>query len=138
MNKASKIILGIILLLVVGGGSFYGGMLYGKSQASALAATTRASFASRGSRAGVTGGGFITGSIIAEDSSSITLALPAGTSGSKIIFYSSGTTISKMVSGTGKDLTTGTNVSVTGTTNSDGSVTAQSIQIRPAVAPLAQ
>jgi Flp pilus assembly protein TadG len=131
MNKASKIISGIVILLVVGGGSFYGGMLYGKSQSAASAASARASFTSRGGRTIAAGAGFTTGTIIAEDSSSITLALPTG-SGSKIIFYSTATTISKTASGTSSDLTTGTSVSVTGTANSDGSVTAQSIQIRPA------
>ena len=77
------------------------------------------------------GGNFISGSIISEDSTSITLQL-AGNAGSKIIFYSGYNSNWKMASGTASDLSTGTNVSVTGTTNSDGSVTAQSIQIRPA------
>ncbi len=130
MNKKNKIILGIVAMLVIGGGAFYGGTLYGKSQNAASNATARASFALRGSRTGAAGAGFTSGSIVAEDSSSITLALPAG-SGSKIVFYSAGTTINKMASGTASDLKTGTNVSVTGTTNSDGSITAQSIQIRP-------
>jgi hypothetical protein len=70
--------------------------------------------------------------VIAKDATSITLQLP-GNAGSKIIFYSATTQISKMASGTPVDLANGTNVSITGTANSDGSVTAQAIQIRPAL-----
>jgi hypothetical protein len=130
MNKTSKIIVAIIVLLLVGGGAFYGGILYGKSQ------NTRPSFAggsfqTRINRNGANGSSFISGNIITKDSSSITLQLQ-NNNGSKIIFYSGTTQINKFASGTADDLATGTTVSIVGTTNSDGSITAQSIQIRPA------
>jgi hypothetical protein len=129
MNKKTSVIISIIVLIIVAGGAFYGGMIYGKSQ------NTRSSFATgnfqRTNRTGANGTSLVSGSIVSEDSSSITLQLP-NNAGSKIIFYSDITQISKFATGTASDLTTGTSVSVTGTTNSDGSVTAQSIQIRPA------
>ena len=134
MNRTGKIISGIVILLIVGGGAFYGGMLYGKGQGTSATSAARAAFAGRGARAGtgLAGAGFITGTIISNDGSSITLQLPSTTGGSKIVLYSPTTQISKMASGTAIDLSVGASVSVTGTTNSDGSVTAQSIQIRPA------
>ena len=132
MNRTSKIVSGIVILLVVGGGAFWLGMNYGKSHGTAVLSAARSSFAAtRGSRTSAGGGSFISGDIVSEDSSSITLQVP-NNGGSKIIFYSDTTQISKMTTGTSDDLTNGTSVSVTGTTNSDGSVTAQSIQIRPA------
>jgi hypothetical protein len=65
------------------------------------------------------------------DSSSITVQIP--NDGSKIIFLSDSAPITKMASGTRADLVVGETVTATGTTNADGSVTAQSIQIRPAM-----
>lgn len=130
MNKTSKIILGIVILLVVAGGAFYCGTLYGKNQAT----SARSNFgAFRGTRIGAStnGSSFISGSILSKDSSSITLQLP-NNGGSKIIFYSGTTQISKMAAGTADDLANGATISVNGTTNSDGSITAQNIQIRPA------
>ena len=129
MNKSAKIVSAIIILLVVGGGSFYFGMNYGKSQSKPTFSATNFS-AARAGRTGSTGANLTSGSIIAEDSSSITLQLP-NSGGSKIIFYSDATQINKFASGTSADLVSGTTVSVSGTTNSDGSITASSIQIRP-------
>jgi len=129
MKKTSLIIIAIIVLIVVGIGAFYGGMLYGKSQSKTTASSSFQTF--RGARTGASGASIILGDIIGEDSTSITLQLPNG-SGSKIIFYSDTTQISKTTTGAASDLTNGTSVNVTGIANADGSVTANSIQIRPA------
>ena len=131
MNKTNKIISGIVVLLIVGGGAFYGGMLYGKSHPVIQPGAPLNNGARLSRNFGAGAGGLTMGSVIAKDASSITLQLPNNT-GSKIIFYSDATQITKTASGTPDDLTNGTTVSVTGTTNSDGSITAQSIQIRPA------
>jgi len=131
MNKISLIVVAIIVLLVVGGGAFYGGIVYGKNR------NVRQSFmagdfqGTRGDRVGGNGANFISGDVISKDDSSVTLQIP-NNGGSKIIFYSDTTQISKMATGTADDFIIGTSVSVNGTTNSDGSVSAQSIQIRPA------
>lgn len=130
MKKNVLIITTIVVLLVVAGGAFYGGILYGKSQ-NARPSFANGNFQGLRNRQGTTGGSFTSGSIISKDSNSITLQLGTN-AGSKIIFYSGATQINKTALGTASDLATGTSVSVTGTTNSDGRITAQSIQIRPA------
>ncbi len=135
MKKTSLIVVSVIILLVVSGGAFYGGMVYGKSQNARSGILSTNFQATRANRTGGPNGNpginFISGNIISKDSNSITLQLPNG-GGSRIIFYSDTTQISKMATGISDDLITGTSVSVNGTTNSDGSVTAQSIQVRPA------
>jgi hypothetical protein len=130
MNRTSKIVSAVIILLIVGGASFYFGMNYGKSQSKPAFAAANFS-ALRGTRTGANGANLVSGDIISKDSSSITLQVP-NNGGSKIIFYSSATQISKFAAGTPNDLAAGTSVIITGATNSDGSITAQSIQIRPA------
>jgi hypothetical protein len=131
MSKKNIIIILIVALIIIAGTAFYGGMVYGKSQNARPAFNATNFQGLRGSRTSANGASLISGNILSTDSSSITLQLP-NSGGSKIIFYSSSTQINKFTSGTAADLTSGTTVSITGTTNSDGSVTAQSIQIRPA------
>ena len=128
-KKIIYVVMGVIVLV----GVFYAGMTYGGNNVRA-AITSRGlglgqnggTFSGRGARSG---GGFTTGQIISKDATSITVSLTGG--GSKIILLDSSTPINKQAAGTLTDLTVGTEVSVTGTTNGDGSVTAQSVQIRP-------
>src|SRR3989338_4027104 len=152
MNKLIAIV--IAVAVVVGGGAFFGGMKYAESK-SLRGRVSQADFqnlqnlspeerqqllqelganAGAGFRGGAGGGqrgggGLTAGEIIAKDDKSITVKLSDG--GSKIIFLSDSTTISKMTDGTKSDLEIGKQVTVNGSANSDGSVTAQNIQLRP-------
>ncbi len=150
-----KILPIIIALIIIGAGAFYGGMKYAQS--------TRQNFAKqnfgeldqnfqnlspeqrqellqgnvggtfqRGAGRG-TGSNFVSGEVIAKDEQSLTLKMPEG--GSKIIFYSGNTEVGKFVNGTPDDLEIGKSVTINGTTNQDGSITAQSIQLRPEINP---
>lgn len=136
MNKTITIIIGLI---VVGSGAFYGGMKYNQSQTDAASALRQASREQGGGTFGVGGrgargvngaGGFASGEVLSKDDKSITIKLRDG--GSKIVFFSSSTEVTKSASGALSDVTVGEQVNAVGTANSDGSVTAQSVQIRPA------
>ncbi|MBI4250097.1 hypothetical protein HY622_00720 [Candidatus Uhrbacteria bacterium] len=139
-----KIIIGfVVCALVAGSAGVYGGMLYVKSKQSAASdafSEGRAQFfrgagmsgqGVQGSRNGLrrAAGAFAAGDIIAKDDTSITLKLQDG--GSKIILLSPSLSVSTFTAGTSSDLTVGTPVMVTGEGNPDGSMTAQSIQVRP-------
>ncbi|MCX6733353.1 MAG: DUF5666 domain-containing protein [Candidatus Peregrinibacteria bacterium] len=122
----------IVALVVVAGVAFYGGNLYGQNQAAAARKTAQGQFGGGAGRRGGMGGngaGLVSGSIFSKDDKSITVTLRDGSS--KIIFYSPTTTVGKMAQGSASDLVTGEQVSVVGKTNDDGTVTAQSIQLRP-------
>jgi hypothetical protein len=127
----------IITVIVVGGGSFYGGMKYGQTKITSN--RNPQDMAQRfggangwqiGQRGTGKGGGFVNGTILSKDDKSITVKLQNG--GSTIVMLGGSTTVGKTVDGTPSDLEVGKNVMVTGTTNTDGSVTAQSIQLRTA------
>lgn len=128
MNK--NIIITIVLLVAVGAGAFFGGMQYQKTQ-------TRAAFGQVGGQgfarrfAGAAGqnGSAIRGQITSASDTSITVTQRDGSS--KIILLSGSTNISKAAAGSKTDLTKGAQVMAVGTTNSDGSVTAQLIQLNP-------
>lgn len=128
-------ILTVILVIVVALAGFYAGMQYQKMQQPKIG-----QFA-QGGTSPMTGqfarhfgnsngnSGAVIGQIVSEDSKSITVKLPDGSS--KIVLLSSSTKINKQVAGSQSDLKSGENVAVIGSTNSDGSVTAQAIQLNP-------
>jgi hypothetical protein len=136
----------ILTVLIVGGGAFFAGMKYGQSRGSN--SLSRADFQNlspeerqqRMQQTGTVGGfrgmggnnrgnDFVLGEIISKDDASITVKLLDG--GSKIVFFSNSTSITKSTDGAFGDLETGKTIMINGITNSDGSVTATNIQIRP-------
>lgn len=135
----------IIAFVVVAALAFYGGMKYGSSQNSQPSGAQSGQFGqfrnSSGTGSGRNGGSFgsgsvpLSGQIISKDSGSLTLELRGGNSSgsSRIVLFSSSTSVTKSAAGTLNDLTQGGNVTVIGKANSDGSITAESIQIRLAV-----
>ncbi len=131
MKKIIPIVLGFI---IVAGGAFYAGMRYDQSKnASARQARGQQFGGGAGARGGVRGaganGGFVSGDILSKDDTSITVALRDG--GSKIVFLSGTTQVMKTGTGSLQDLTIGEQVTVMGSANADGSVNAESVQIRP-------
>ena len=86
-----------------------------------------------GNRSAGQNGNFAGGEIISKDATSITVKLQDGSS--KIVFVSSSTPVLTSVQGNLNDLNVGDNITVIGTQNSDGSITSQSIQIRPIGTP---
>ncbi len=138
MNGNNKIIAGVVVVVLMGA-SFYGGMTYAKSSTPSFGngqlpaggfARTVGAGGARGTGAGA-GAGFTAGQIISDSGTSISIQQQNGSS-SEIVLISPSTQILKSAVGTASDLTAGTEVTVTGTSNSDGSLTATSIQIRPA------
>lgn len=149
--SAHKLIIIIIAVaVVVGGGAFYGGMKYVQgSGAGARGQFSRSNFQNlspeerqqrfqelgangaggMGARGGMNSGGFTAGEIISKDASSVTIKMQDGST--KIVLVGSSTQVMKSTTGSFNELTTGANVTVMGTVNSDGSVTAQVIQLRP-------
>lgn len=132
--SASKLITIVIAVaVVVGGGAFYSGMKYAQSKSASdrqqrfgqTIGSGQGGF--RGGQGG-TGGGLVSGDIISKDSQSITVKTRDGSS--KIVFFSNATEVSKFVAGASVDLAVGKTVTIIGKANSDGSITAQSIQIR--------
>lgn len=142
-----------LIVILVGAVSFYGGMTYQKQRPVDRAAFANLSpeerqqrFQGFGGGAGGPGGGgrggagaqagmplrqggFVNGEVLSQDDKSMTIKLRDG--GSRLVFFSASTTIGKMTEGSKQDLATGTQVMVAGSTNTDGSMTAQSIQLRP-------
>ncbi len=131
----------LIAVVIAGGVGFFAGMrigsVSGANTGSAFQSGTfgggSGSFMRNGRSGGMQGNGTVAGvagNIIAKDNTSVTVQIPNGST--KIVFYSDTTKIMKSVDGTSSDLTGGENVLVTGTPNQDGSITGETIQIRPA------
>ena len=130
-NHKNKMIIGAIVVAAL---VFFVGMKYGQTTGGTASNQTSArtggyAGAGGGARATRSGGGIISGSVIAVDATSMTVKLNDNT-GNRIIFFGASTPIMKSVSGTAADLVVGKTVMVTGQPNTDGSINAQSVQIR--------
>lgn len=129
----NPMIMTIVVALVVGGGAFFGGMQYQKTQVSG---PMQGQFRGQngGSQGGLQGGSGnrqgimpVSGEIISQDDISITVKMQDASS--KIVILSDDTNINKSSEGSKSDLKTGETITAFGTTNSDGSITAQNISI---------
>lgn len=130
MKKIYVIIIAAVAALVFGVAGYFIGSAYGNMSGSPIGQAYQGQNGQRVFRGGVTGG-VISGQIVSFDDKSITVQSPNG--GSKVIFYSPTTEISKIATSSANDLANNENIMVVGSQNSDGSITAQSIQIRPSL-----
>jgi len=143
MKKTTIVPIAVILGLILIGVAFWGGVHFGNRRGN--------NFSNRGIMnwekgagqnfgAGMMNGGknlkgsadagILSGEVTAKDNETITVKTKDG--GSRIIFYSHSTAITKSTSGTIHDVAAGANLMITGSTNTDGSLTATIIQIRSA------
>jgi hypothetical protein len=138
--KNNSIIMVIGALVIGAAGGFFGGMQYQKSQSpTAMFAGGNGGFRSGGQgggQRGQAGQGFnrtgfrpVLGEIISSDDKSITVKLADGST--KIAFYSATTDINKSEKADKSGLVIGEKVSVFGTENTDGTVTATNISLNP-------
>lgn len=144
MNKKLVIIM-LVAGLIVGAGSFYGGMVY---QRSTVRQFGPGNFTANGPWRGMIGGqggqggqgmmgpggqaaqdgtSMLNGEVTKKSSNSVTLELQDGTL--KTVGVTSDTNINKMADGSMRDVKVGERLIIRGTGDSSGRITADSIQI---------
>jgi len=117
----------IVVLLIVAGLSFFAGIKYQESRRSQFFSNrlnAGAGFTNLRNRAGIRP---INGEILNISEKSMTVKLRDGSS--KIVLFSDKTIVNKSTQASKDDLKTGENVNIIGQENTDGSVTADSIQL---------
>jgi hypothetical protein len=143
MNRAVWIILAIVALLLVAGGGFYGGTLYGKSQAqTAFAARRQGGLPGAGGDGQFTGqgqtganarlggqGGMLFGQI--EEIGDGVLSITDNNGKLTQVKVTDTTLIEKQASIKLTDLAKGETVMVSGSQGADGTITARSVQVAP-------
>ncbi len=134
----------IIAAVVAGGIGFFAGMQIEKGNSvsqnglgsgrtfqgqTGLPAQAGAQNGRQRSFSGQGNGGFAGGEILSKSDTGITLKLNDGSS--RIVIFSDATKVMKSVEGSKDDLALGSQVTVQGVLNQDGSITAQTVQLRP-------
>lgn len=120
-----------ILVVAIAAGSFYGGMKYQEGKNGQQFTQGRNQMRTRFGNNGGNGNlnNAVRGEVLNADSNSLTVKLPDGSS--KIILLSDKTTVNQTAESSKSALKSGEQVMVFGSSNSDGSVTAQNVQINP-------
>ena len=118
----------VIISLVVGFGAGY------FVHSSPAQTQNPGGFAGRGQgggmRGGANGAGLLSGTVAKQDAGSITLNTRDGSS--HVVLITPATTVQKSIEGGLTDVAVGSTIFVSGSTNSDGSISASSIQLRQA------
>lgn len=140
-GKNQNILILILIAIISAGGGFFAGSKYQPKQIANQRTQFVGQFGNRGqvgdlgarevgnNRMAGFRGGQILGDIISADDKSITVKLADGSS--KIILFSSSTSINKAAEAGLEDLKAGEKVAVFGSNNTDGSISAQNIQLNP-------
>jgi len=134
--KTNQIFLFLSLFIIVGAIAFYGGMKYQESNQRNNFLNNLKGGGAPGMLGRTTGQngnrvGFrpVNGEIISTDDKSITVKMPDGSS--RIVFINDKTIINNAETASREDLKLGVKVAVFGNMNTDGSMSAQNIQLNP-------
>ena len=145
MKKNNNILVLVLIAVLFSGVGFFGGTTYQKSKTPAIEYSnpfagnrngrtgTVQTGAQGGTQKRIMSNGQIIGEITSVSDTSITVKTTDGSS--KLILISDKTSINKASSAAVADLKVGEKVAAFGTTNTDGSVTGQNIQLNPVDRP---
>ena len=129
--KQQHILSMIFVAILIGGIGFFAGMQYQKMQRGQmieqLSGGRTQMQGGQGRMVQKNGQSPVLGEITSQDDTSLTVKLPDGSS--KIVILSQTTAINKQAAGSIGELKIGENIMVVGSSNADGSVTAQNIQL---------
>ncbi|MBI1833481.1 MAG: hypothetical protein HYR90_01520 [Candidatus Andersenbacteria bacterium] len=128
-TKATIATTAIACLIVGGAAGYFGGTKLSGAQPGPRPGMMGNFRGMPGANGQMSGGGRVTGAVQSVTDGRITVQTPDNSS--HIVLVNSSTAYQKMTSGSASDVTSGTQVIVTGQQNPDGSTTATSIQIVP-------
>lgn len=141
LSKTTVAISAIVLIAVSGGAGYWYGSSHpmnasgsgrGTAFAGGAGGFARGGAGGQGARGAFGGGqgvGMVTGEVKSVDQGSLTVQLRDGSS--KLVITTSSTKATHMADATMDEIKQGEQVMVMGAANADGSVTAQTIQLRP-------
>lgn len=128
----------VLLVVIAAGAGFFGGMKYQQGKQLVPGAGFNGTFrqgingrgnGTFGNRTGA-GARQVVGQVVSQDASSATVQLADGSS--RIVLFSGKTSFNKTSPGSQGDIVKGERIAVFGTVNSDGSMSAENVQINPA------
>ena len=136
MKKQISLLVSVILILLCSGIAFFGGYKYGQSKKGGFNPTEMKKDMLEGkmptgNRNGSNGSGFgnqITGSISSISDGNFTVKMENGSS--NIVYLSDNTYIGQMTQASKESLATGTQVLILGSSSTDGTFIAESVQIK--------